>query len=1205
MRGDFSRRTHDRRKQYSGVLNEQGRLLTDADLEEEHRILAGQHEQTAADVIGPSGGPLDGAGFEITVDTEGMVRVGVGRYYVDGILVENFPANEGDTSIPFECQPFLPTAAGDVNGPLTGVHPVVLDVWRRLVTPLDDPSLKEVALGGPETAAREQTVWQVRVLDSIPNWTCVAGAPAMPSTTGTLAAQATPEAAQKTPCLVPARAGYSGLENQFYRVEVLRSGKSRKVDDVKLTAVTVVAGATDQIDVGASEAPEAGAFIELVRSGAGAADPFDSTFTQVTAVKESRVILATPVPALAPGETLAFRPVSAIAVMSRENGSVVTGITGIDGTTVNVTDLGPDGVLGFAPRQWVEITDDAVEFDASARRRLYFVTAIDADEQTVTLAIPAKELGDKQGIDARRHPKLRRWDGVHGIWQGASPNNWLHLENGIEISFAAGDYVRDDHWSFPARTAVMDENGSGNIEWPQVGKKPASLRPDGILRHRAVLGYLTLESGSLTATDCRELFPPLTAMTNLFYVGGDGQEARRHDIGFPKLPTDLEVRVASGETPVKDALVRFTTESGAFTDVPTTAQGIAAFSWTLAAPSDAASSAPPQPQVCTAELLDHAGDPVENQLIRFTATIQDLTTLLYVSGDGQEARVGDAAFPQLPRPVVVRVANGAHPVEGATVQFAAEQGAVSATSVVTDAAGAASVTWDLERSSAASQALTATLLEADGTPSPHQTITFLARVDPASEGRGGCCTTIGDTGEFPTIEEALKELHGRGQRDICLCLLPGDHRVGSAVVEGEFHLSIRGCGRTSRIFVDVRFQFAALLSLRLADLDLRYSPRSHPGEREPGVLFVHDTADVRIDNVHVSGGHVAGPLVTIHGGRRVEVVDSVIEVFRLIPIRPLFDRLESRVTSDARGWPALGGVVESLFRVFDAVGSPEFGGRSGEFMRAIEGATPAARRRLAGAMRVWTGEPDADTDVASEVVGIADTLEADPVAIRELPERIRRLASRFDTSPDFLSGVAVLEIAPAAELRELDGPPADVTIHNNLLYGDVSLYGRPAEDTEIIDEIRTEFIQAISEGGVITGGLGTLRLSGNHLGRMRMSGEILALLRQFSNDQANGKVALYRSLLLSDNVFDGTGMKGPLHPAVAARHVALTGNHFTMAGLGQEGATPTVLEVVALAAAITGNLAEPADVPRGSADAIIDVTAARSNDAGNVDLFIV
>ena len=40
MRADVSRRTFDPGKHYSAVLQEQGRMLTDADLEEEHRILA-------------------------------------------------------------------------------------------------------------------------------------------------------------------------------------------------------------------------------------------------------------------------------------------------------------------------------------------------------------------------------------------------------------------------------------------------------------------------------------------------------------------------------------------------------------------------------------------------------------------------------------------------------------------------------------------------------------------------------------------------------------------------------------------------------------------------------------------------------------------------------------------------------------------------------------------------------------------------------------------------------------------------------------------------------------------------------------------------------------------------------------------------------------------------------------------------------------
>src|SRR5207247_837956 len=39
-----------------------------------------------------------------------------------------------------------------------------LDVWQRHLTALDDPLIREVALGGPDTTTRAQVVWQVRVL---------------------------------------------------------------------------------------------------------------------------------------------------------------------------------------------------------------------------------------------------------------------------------------------------------------------------------------------------------------------------------------------------------------------------------------------------------------------------------------------------------------------------------------------------------------------------------------------------------------------------------------------------------------------------------------------------------------------------------------------------------------------------------------------------------------------------------------------------------------------------------------------------------------------------------------------------------------------------------------------------------------------------------------------------------------------------------
>src|SRR3954468_20487849 len=139
MKGDFSRRTFDATKHYSAVLVEQGRLLTDADSEEEHRILTHRTERATEDVVGACGGPQPHAGFALSAPTPGQLRIGPGPYYADGTLLEN----EFEIAFPEQPDRF------DLSWPpAAGRHAVVLDSWRRLITALDDASIREVALGG-------------------------------------------------------------------------------------------------------------------------------------------------------------------------------------------------------------------------------------------------------------------------------------------------------------------------------------------------------------------------------------------------------------------------------------------------------------------------------------------------------------------------------------------------------------------------------------------------------------------------------------------------------------------------------------------------------------------------------------------------------------------------------------------------------------------------------------------------------------------------------------------------------------------------------------------------------------------------------------------------------------------------------------------------------------------------------------------------
>ncbi len=107
-----------------------------------------------------------------------------------------------------------------------GDYLAYLDVWERAITALDDPSLIEPALGGPDTTTRSRIVWQVRLLDVSDlspvdcdtNLSAALESLAPPS--GQMAARAEPPAGSADLCRPTPAGGYIGLENQLYRVHV-------------------------------------------------------------------------------------------------------------------------------------------------------------------------------------------------------------------------------------------------------------------------------------------------------------------------------------------------------------------------------------------------------------------------------------------------------------------------------------------------------------------------------------------------------------------------------------------------------------------------------------------------------------------------------------------------------------------------------------------------------------------------------------------------------------------------------------------------------------------------------------------------------------------------------------------------------------------------------------------------------------------------
>ena len=231
MYGDFSRLLGCLSGQYSGVLAQQGRLLLDAELNEQHAILLDYLRRLTTDLIGPFAGPLHHAGFTVEpVIQDGKfraVRLGRGHYYVYGLRCEApAPHHPADEEWP----------VGEHEAPFL----VWLAVWEQAVSAIQAPELIDPALGAgvPDTTRRTRVRWLPMAGRTLP-WRdddlthldpeAIIRAfdeyNADPRHRPTLAAGAHsgggPEPGPET---APAPWGYRGVENQLYRVEIHRGG---------------------------------------------------------------------------------------------------------------------------------------------------------------------------------------------------------------------------------------------------------------------------------------------------------------------------------------------------------------------------------------------------------------------------------------------------------------------------------------------------------------------------------------------------------------------------------------------------------------------------------------------------------------------------------------------------------------------------------------------------------------------------------------------------------------------------------------------------------------------------------------------------------------------------------------------------------------------------------------------------------------------
>lgn len=692
MQGDFTRWTFSPEQSYRGVLMQQGRVLLDAEWNEQAAITAWHDETRTRDLVGRTGGPapvegrpgpfclvdLDTGKAPVDVPWEKLAVTG-GRYYVDGVVVQagldphQHPDAATDTRWPLTDQPYLATIPAVAKGAAAypeqpglpdpaavaghGRYLAYLDVWSHHVTADEQPALLESALGGADTTTREQTVWQVRVAKVADDATCASLAATgplprlvRPGEPVTMSAELQEPDPSADPCRLAGTGGYQRLENQLYRVQL------------------------HDVDVAAKPR----------------------------------------------------------FLWSRENASVTARLLAVNDIAVAAADAaltidrqGRDAELSFGPDDLIEVT--------STDRQLRGLPGVLAHIHRVDgLTLIVTWLTDQDPVislaQLGRHPIVRRWEG--GPTEVHAGRQAMTLEDGIVVRFEVPGTASQpkptsarpgDHWLIPARTARLAYGISalhGTVEWPvDEGGNPLKQPPVGPVHHLAPLALLEhTASGWSTVGDCRALFPSLTDLTSLDLVGGDGQEGLR---GQP-LPHPVRVVVRRGGQPVAGVPVRFTASAGKVSPdstvgggtvppgwgfplggkvlsgrhmvVTTGSTGVAAVHWTLGNP---------EVQTLTAQRLDDAANPVDAKItvsarlrtaasvvwtpsqgrheLPRSSTVADALDRLVktrqlrlLGGDGQESRGSDQT---LPAPVRVVVDSPFGPIKGAKVVATAAEGA--------------------------------------------------------------------------------------------------------------------------------------------------------------------------------------------------------------------------------------------------------------------------------------------------------------------------------------------------------------------------------------------------------------------------------------------------------------------------------------------------------------------------------------------------
>lgn len=349
---------------------------------------------------------------------------GAGRFHGDGLAAVK------ERTGTYFTQPDLPGADATALAPVAEgeqrIDWAYLDLWERPIAFAEEPSLRDVALGGVDTTTRTQLVAQVRLLRGTP--VPVAGTPAGPAAEfaalqrigqGVLSTKDRP-AAVLDPCAdpcEPAIAGpYLGEDNRLFRVEIHQGG-----------------------DIGPAAALGTARF-KWARDNAATVTPL-----------------------------------------------IADALGGATSVTVEQPELFAIGDLIELSNDQVELAcgpyEDRVAHRLHRRGEMRRITSINLDtrrlgwEQAGPLDPLHAALAPHQAQRLAFHAKVTRWDGLAACESGD-----LTLTDGVVIEFGGQALAPGDFWLFATRTA--DLSVERLIEAPPCGTRHAFYKLAAIHRRR-------------------------------------------------------------------------------------------------------------------------------------------------------------------------------------------------------------------------------------------------------------------------------------------------------------------------------------------------------------------------------------------------------------------------------------------------------------------------------------------------------------------------------------------------------------------------------------------------------------------------------------------------------------------------------------------------------------------------------------------------